>query len=428
MDDIVTNVDVVSFDNNAGISTHPKALARFVECQQNFINITSNSNAALKLQSELEECRQTIKELCSIKDVDDINECYTIIFTSGGTESNAIAIKMIALANPTSHIVTSSMEHSSIIDNTAEFKRTSYIDGTCNGEITTDVVSKHIKNNTRLVSIMYANNEFPTINDVKGIGELIKDINKHRQEKNHIIFHTDATQMFGKERINIRKYNIDMLTFSGYKIGSVLGIGGLIIRNNILPNNKLYTLINGKQQKKLRGGTINYPAIFSLETAIIENFIERDKKNDNLRMLRNYILDKLRANFNVYNYHQLENKDIDNTVKKLRDSDTIHIINFEHYDQTKVLNNTIFMSVYHSKFCNIKLRDYLETCGFLISFGSACRSLDTDSKVLKACNISAEYCKNVLRISLSDNNTMHQVEQFVGYLVSYLDKDNLKLF
>ena len=165
-----------------------------------------------------------------------------IIFTSGATESNNLAIKGYCLANSSKgkHIVTSFIEHRSVLDPIKELEMSgfnvTYLEPDHYGEISVEKVEKAISSNTILVTIMFANNELGTINPIDKISEVCK--------KKNVVFHCDATQAVGKIPINLNKIPVDMLSFSGHKIYGPKGAGALYIRKK-LPKVKLLPLIRG---------------------------------------------------------------------------------------------------------------------------------------------------------------------------------------
>ena len=187
------------------------------------------------------------------------NEIY---FTSGGTESDNWAIKGIAFANRDKgkHIITSSIEHHAVLHTCAWLEgqgfEVTYLPVDKYGMVSPDELRKAIRDDTILISIMFANNEIGTIQPIKEIGEIAKE--------NQIYFHTDAVQAIGHVPIDVKKLNIDLLSLSGHKFEGPKGCGALYIRKGV----KIDPLTRRAQERKRRAGTENVPGIVGLGKAI----------------------------------------------------------------------------------------------------------------------------------------------------------------
>lgn len=215
-----------------------------------------------------------------------------ILFTSGGTESNNMAIIETALANQKrgKHVIVSSVEHSSVKEpfNYLEEHgfRVTYLPVDKQGRVSLEALKEALCDETILVSVMYANNEIGTIEPIREIGEIIKKFNPD------IIYHVDAIQAYGKFKIIPKKLNIDLLSVSGHKIHGPKGTGFLYIKEKT----KIKPLIlGGGQQKAMRSGTENVPGIAGLGKAaelIYDN--KFDEKIDKMYELRNYFIDSLK--------------------------------------------------------------------------------------------------------------------------------------
>ena len=186
-----------------------------------------------------------------------------IYFTSGGSEANNLAIKGIAKANRNkgNHIITSAIEHASVLESCKALEKegfkVTYIPVDEQGVIKYSEIVKAIGPDTILISIMTANNEVGTIQPIKAIAELAK--------ANKVIFHTDAVQAIGALDINVKDIGIDVLSLSGHKIYGPKGIGALYVKKGV----KIQSLIDGgDQERHLRAGTENVPAIVGLGRAI----------------------------------------------------------------------------------------------------------------------------------------------------------------
>jgi len=192
-----------------------------------------------------------------------------IIFTSGGTESNNLALKGIASANPDKrHIITTVIEHPAVMETCKQLERQGYqldyISVDKDGIVNVEEIRRKINENTLVVSVMHVNNEIGTIQPIEEIAEICR-------EKN-VLFHTDAVQSFGKLKINAGK--LDLLSASGHKINAPKGVGFLYVRKGV----KIQPILHGGgQEKKMRSGTENVSGIAALGKAV--ELAEKKMKN-----------------------------------------------------------------------------------------------------------------------------------------------------
>ncbi|MFQ6010449.1 MAG: cysteine desulfurase NifS [Candidatus Aenigmatarchaeota archaeon] len=201
-----------------------------------------------------------------------------IIFTSGGTESNNLALKGIVLANKGKHIITSAIEHPSVLQTAKWLEKqgveVTYVPVDKQGIIRLSDLEKAIRKDTVLVSIMFANNEIGTVQPVKEIGDICK--------KKGVIFHTDAVQAFGKLPIDVKKMNIDLLSISSHKINGPKGVGALYLRKGtkIEP-----TMHGGGHEKNRRSGTENVAGIvgFAKAAELAKKELKQMKDMEKLR-------------------------------------------------------------------------------------------------------------------------------------------------
>ena len=216
-----------------------------------------------------------------------------IIFTGCGSESNNIAI--LGSLNKGDHFITSSYEHPAVLKIANELENNgievSYIKPTPNGVINPEDVEKNIKSNTKLVSIMYINNELGTMNPIDSISEITK--------KYGVLFHTDAVQLIGKQSIKLQNTNIDLLSLSAHKFYGPKGVGALYIREGV---NLKSSYLGGGQEKDLRPGTENIVGIHGMSLALqksmetLDKWTEKIKSYDTL-FLNN--LDKLNVKYTI---------------------------------------------------------------------------------------------------------------------------------
>ena len=213
-----------------------------------------------------------------------------IVFTSGGTESNNLAIIGTALANQRAgrHIITTSVEHASV-KNTMRFLEEegfeiTYLPVDANGEISLEDLKRELREDTILVSMMMVNNEIGALEPIENAGEIIKNHNPAT------VFHVDAIQAYGKFQIIPKRMHIDLLSVSGHKIHGPKGIGFLYIKEKT----KIRPIsFGGDQQRGMRSGTINVPGIAGLGVAAAEAYAHLADNAEHMYELKSYFADKL---------------------------------------------------------------------------------------------------------------------------------------
>ena len=314
------------------------------------------------------------------------NEIY---FTSGGSESDNWAIKGAAATmakRGKKHIITSAFEHHAVLHSCAALEKqgfeVTYVPVHENGIVRVEDIEAAIRPDTGLVTIMYANNEIGTIQPIKEIGALCR---KHK-----IWFHTDAVQAFGHVPINVEEQNIDMLSVSGHKIHAQKGVGMLYVKRGVvLPN----LIDGGAQERGKRAGTENIAGIVGLAKAMeiaSQNIEERGERTKVLR-------DKL----------------IDNILK----IDRTRL----NGDREQRLPGNVNISIEGIEGESLLLS--LDMYGICASSGSACTSGSLDpSHVLLAIGLCHEVAHGSLRISLSDENTMEDVDRILEVLPGIVER------
>ncbi len=314
------------------------------------------------------------------------NEIY---FTSGGSESDNWAIKGAAATmakRGKKHIITSAFEHHAVLHSCAALEKqgfeVTYVPVHENGIVRVEDIEAAIRPDTGLVTIMYANNEIGTIQPIKEIGALCR---KHK-----IWFHTDAVQAFGHVPINVEEQNIDMLSVSGHKIHAQKGVGLLYVKRGVvLPN----LIDGGAQERGKRAGTENIAGIVGLAKAMeiaSQNIEERGERTKVLR-------DKL----------------IDNILK----IDRTRL----NGDREQRLPGNVNISIEGIEGESLLLS--LDMYGICASSGSACTSGSLDpSHVLLAIGLCHEVAHGSLRISLSDENTMEDVDRILEVLPGIVER------
>lgn len=306
-----------------------------------------------------------------------------IYFTSGGTESNNWVLNGVVEASnkPNKNIITSKIEHKSILNtckNLADRQLcgAKYINVDSEGFVDLQELEQSITDNTILVSIMYANNEVGTIQDIAKIRQITKDRN--------IYLHTDATQIIGKQKIDAKQLDIDFMTFSGHKIHAPKGIGVLYIKDGIDIKSFIH---GGSQQNEKRSGTENVPCIAGLGKACEILYHNQDIYNIRIKEYQDYMIEKLKQIPDVIVTGSLDkrvNSIISICVKGLS-------------------GNAIVLA--------------LDTCGVECSSGSACNEKTiTKSHVLEAMKISDDYIKGSVRFSISKYTTLMEIKYTISKL------------
>jgi cysteine desulfurase len=252
-----------------------------------------------------------------------------------------------------------------------------------NGLIDLKQLEESIKDNTVMISIMFANNEIGTIQPVKEIGEIAK---KHK-----IYFHTDAVQAVGNEYIDVKEMNIDMLSMSAHKIHGPKGVGALYIKKGTRIHNLIH---GGAQEKKLRAGTENVPGISGLGVAADLAYYNLDKKREKLLKLRNKLIDRI--------------------------STEVPECILNGHPEKRLPGNVNFSFKYIE---GESLLLYLDMEGISASSGSACTSGSLDpSHVLMSIGLPHEIAHGSLRLSLSEYNTEEEVDYTVEKIITVVKR------
>jgi cysteine desulfurase len=310
-----------------------------------------------------------------------------LIFTSGATESNNLAIKGIALKyqNRGKHIITTKLEHASVSEVVEYLSKVgfeiSYVNTLDNGLIDLEHLKSIIREDTILVSIAYVNSELGIIQPIKEIGEVLINYPK-------IYFHVDGTQAIGK--INISLENIDLFSFSAHKIYGLKGIGCLYKRKKI----DIETLIHGgKSQSDYRGGTPALPLIVSFSKALRLSLEDIDKKIAHVQKLNNIIKETL---------IEYPNVKINSTDKCLP-----HVLNISIIG----IKPETFMHA-------------LETHNIFVSTQTACSKINEPSKSIMAIYKDEKRALSSIRVSLSHKTTIDEINRFLKAFA--MEYNNLK--
>lgn len=407
----MSNRELIYFDNNGTTKLCKEAIKEVTKWLSNYGNPSTDNILGIKSKEMIKCGKNYILKHCYVNE-----KQYSVVFTSGATESNCFILRSMSAAyqrinKKKPHIIISAIEHPSIMacckslyDN--KCIELTYILPQSNGSIDPLDVKDAIKSNTCLISIMFANNETGTINDIEEIGKIAK--------KYKIPFHSDTVQIFGKLRLNIPKYNLDAISVSFHKFYAPLGIGLLVINNDLVDEYQLEGIINGTQQGGLRGGTESIPNIAGAIKGMVVNFTNRSEKNNKLLSLKNKCLEELSENFPVIYYEDF--------IKNSTDHDKLFVVIGNEYNS---LPNTILLSFvsFKKKICNTILKKTLENkYNIIVSVGSACSTESKNaSHVLTNMNASNEIKRGVIRISFGDYNKISEVKKFVKCYISAIN-------
>lgn len=306
-----------------------------------------------------------------------------IYFTSGGSESDNWAIKEICLSRQEKgkHIIISSIEHHAVIESAKYLEKNgfevSYLGVDSDGLINLEELDSMIREDTILVSIMAANNEIGVIEPIKEIGNICR--------KHGVLFHTDAVQAYGNIDIDVNEANIDLLSTSAHKLHGPKGIGFLYIRKGVM----ISSLISGgSQEKGKRAGTINSALIMGFRKAVELKFKDREKNNKYVLSLREHLIDRV---LNEIPY------------AKLNGSRTLRLPGNANFSFRFIEGEGMLLK--------------LDSLGICASSGSACTSGSLDpSHVLLAIGLPHEIAHGSLRISISEENTIEEIDKTVDIL------------
>ena len=348
-------------------------------------NPSSLHSAGQKANEALVNARERIAGLLGC-------EAREITFTSGGSEADNQAIVSAAKIGERSgkkHIISTAFEHHAVLHTLNKLEKQGFeitlLDVHENGIISPEQVLNAIREDTCLVTVMYANNEIGTIQPIEEIGHICKD--------KGVIFHTDAVQAAGHIHIDVKKQNIDMLSLSSHKFNGPKGVGALYARKGIPLTNLIE---GGAQERGKRAGTENIPAIMGMAAALEEACSHIDENKEKLTALRDRLISGLSEI-----PHSVLNGDA-----KIRLPGNVNFC-FEGIEGESLLL-------------------LLDDKGICASSGSACTSGSLDpSHVLLAIGRVHEIAHGSLRLSLSDENTEEEIDytvKAVKEVVEYLRK------
>lgn len=363
----------IYLDHAATTPIHPEVLTAMVKVMEaEFGNPSSIHHFGREARKILDDTRHELANSIGTK-------ANNIIFTSGGTEADNLAIIGYAENNRTKgkHIITSQIEHHAVLHSCEELEKrgfeVTYLPVDKNGQVSEQAVAQALREDTILVTIMHGNNEVGAIQPIREIGELLSG--------HQAVFHTDAVQAYGIEKLRVDDLQVDLLSVSAHKINGPKGMGFLYIRDGIKLARQLF---GGEQERKRRAGTENVAAIAGFRKAVELSIKELESKRTAYNEFRNVFIDKLETS--GISFHQ--NGLLENSLP--------HILNLS-FPGTNV----------EAMLVNLDL------AGIAASSGSACTagSIDPSHVLVAMFGKESDRLTNSIRFSFGLNNTREQVEK-----------------
>ena len=373
----------VYFDNSASTKVSEKAIEIMLKTMRDdYANTSGKHIKGVEAESYVKDAADIIAKTLKVKKGE-------IIFTSGGTESNNMALIGGAMSRKRygKHIIISGIEHPAVY-RPAEFLteqgfELSVLPVNGEGQVDLELLKSTIRDDTVLVSVMYVNNEIGAIEPVEEISRIIKAENKD------ILFHVDAIQAYTKLRINPKSQGIDMLSASGHKFHGPKGVGFLYIDSNVKINPIIF---GGGHQRGMRSGTLNTTGIAGMGVAAKEAYDNFDERINKISDLKYYLMDEL---------EKLEGA-ILNTGRGENFAPQVISVSFEDIRAEVLLHA-------------------LEDRGIYVSSGSACSSNHPGiSGTLKAIGVRENLLDATIRISLSELNNKEEADYFIKNLKELL--------
>ncbi|MDD5639875.1 MAG: cysteine desulfurase family protein [Candidatus Pacebacteria bacterium] len=380
-------MNYIYLDHSATTPTDEKVLKEMIPYfSLKFGNYSSLHSFGREAYSAVESARKKAAVFLNCKSEE-------VIFTSGSTESNNLALRgviaKLKAKQKSLHIITTQIEHDAILETCRDLEKqgieVTYLSIKKNGTVDVGELANAIKENTVLVSVMYVNNEVGSISDIEKIGKLLK------RQNHKIYFHTDATQAINFLGCDVEKLGLDLVSMSGHKIYGPKGVGLLYLKNRT-PIVAIQT--GGHQERNIRSGTINVPAIVGFGKAIELAAKNREKNNKKIEKIRDYF------------------------IKKVFDKIPNIILNTD----TKVSVCS------HANFCFVGAEGEsillaLDIAGIAVSTGSACASGSLEpSHVLLAMGIEKEVAHSSIRFTFGKHNTKAEADYVLSVLPDIIKK------
>lgn len=381
----------IYLDNAATTPVHPKvAEAMYPYFTEFYGNPSSIHQIGKKAQGAVERARRIIADSLHC-------EPSEIVFTSGGTESDNLALRGVLNASDRTELITSNAEHHAIGHTAQDLRQTgtevSVLPVTDEGVVDYAQLEKKANENTALISLMHVNNETGSVTDLERVTEI--------GLKTGALTHSDAVQSYTKFGLDTQKLPIDLLSLASHKINGPKGVGALFVRKGT-PVHGVQT--GGSQEKKRRGGTLNVPGIVGFGEAVRIAMDEQTERLNHLRSLKEKLSELLDETFG------------DKLIRNSPDESSPHILNVAFREELNIDGQLLLMK--------------LDMEGLCVSSGSACSAgTITPSHVLKSIGRSDHLASSAIRLSLGYQNTEAEIVSAVEILekvyTSLLSADNL---
>lgn len=367
----------VYLDHAATTPVRPEALEELgVVVARTFGNASSIHTFGQEAKRVLEESREQVASAIAASPEE-------LIFTSGGTESDNLAVRGTAYAmrEKGRHIITTTIEHPAVLNCCSQLEKEGFeisrvpVDESC--RVDPRAVKRAIRRDTVLISVMAANNETGTLQPISQIARIAGE--------RGVVVHTDAVQAVGKVPVDVAHLDVDLLSISGHKLYAPKGIGALYVRKGTRLMPLLY---GGHHEKSLRPGTENIPGIAAFAVALKLAVLERDDSAARSRFLKEKLAEGILAKIGAVMRNGSPDESLPNVLN----------MSFEGVDGESLLLN-------------------LDLLGFMVSTGSACSSGAADpSHVLLAMGLSPQAARSSLRFSFGRDNTEEDVDRLLEVL------------
>ncbi|HSE96316.1 MAG TPA: cysteine desulfurase family protein [Methylomirabilota bacterium] len=371
----------IYLDHNASTPVHPDVLAAMLPYfSERFGNASSIHGFGREARDAVDMAREDIARFLAV--VPD-----ELVFTSGGTESDNLAIKGVAHAHGRGHLITSQVEHHAVLRTCQALERTGFtvtylpVDG--DGLVDPDDVRRAIRPDTVLVSIMYANSEVGTVMPIPEIGRITAE--------RDIPLHVDAVQAFGKIPLSVRDEHVSLLSCSAHKIYGPKGIGGLYVRKG---TRMVSVQHGGDHERRRRGGTENVPAIVGFARAVALRAEGMDEEATRVRTLRDRLWQGVQARVSEVRLNGHPVRRLPGTLN----------VSFRGVEAESLILA-------------------LDLKGIGASAGSACTSGSLEpSYVLTAMGVPVEWALGALRLSLGRSTTADEVDYVIDEMAAAVDR------
>jgi cysteine desulfurase len=375
----------IYFDNHATTQLDPRVLQSMLPYfTEHFGNAASRNHAyGWEAEEAVEKSRRQIASLIGAN-------AKEIVFTSGATESNNLAIKGVAemYAEKGNHIITAATEHKAVLDTCKHLEkkgcRVTYLPVMGDGRIDLEMLQSAITDKTILISIMYANNEIGVVQPIAEIGRIAKE--------RGVLFHTDAVQAVGKIPVNVIADNVDLMSITAHKMYGPKGVGALYVRRKSPRVQLTAQMDGGGHERGMRSGTLNVPGIVGLGEACAIAQAEMPEESQRLRAMR----DRLRAKFESALDEVFINGSMEHRLP--------HNLNMSF---AYVEGESLLMGI----------------DDIAVSSGSACTSATLEpSYVLKALGLGDDMAHTSIRFGLGRFNTDAEIDYVADKLISVVQK------